>query len=98
MENKDFGNNTLKLLDEVDKQRPSDDLVARMQRRTLQKYTKIKQVKLNVRSIMGIAASLLLLIMVNVYSMSKANFDYSSVVNNSESQYDLLAIQTLYDE
>lgn len=98
MENKDFTDNMMNLLNEIEKQPPNDDFIKRMQKEARAKYGSPMVVRFNLRSILGLVASFLLLFMINIYAINKSNQEKTYINNTPESVYNLLAIQTLYDE
>jgi hypothetical protein len=101
MKNRKTIDDILSLLDDVDKQSPSEDLIRRIQERTIAQYAKPREAKiirLSKGNLMGIAASLLLLVMVNVYAVTSVQESYTDVSIGSNNSYDLLAIQSLYND
>lgn len=99
MEGEKFTNKLFRQLEEVEKTKPSDDFLMRMEAIAVQGVVnKTKIVKLSSRFLLSIAASLLILIMLNSYAILSANGDTYASEDLVIENYDLLAIQNFYHE
>ena len=97
MEKKNFTNNILESLEGAKKAMPSEEFLSRMENMAA-KYAKVPK-RIPIRSLLGIAASLLILVFANVYVLSNQNNAGSSeetaIVYDS---YDLIPSKSIYNE
>lgn len=99
MEHEKFANKLIQQLDSLEKQKPNADFLARMEEVALNAKKGGKIIKFNPRSLMQIAAALVVLIMLNGYAIiGIGNQTYANNEVQVEHSYDLLAIQNLYNE
>jgi len=98
MDDKQLLDDLMNLLEEVDKPSPSDDLVSRLESKVLDHYDHPKFVRIQLRTVLSLAASFLLLMMINIYALNTTTQEVTYAEQQSDNTYDLLAIQTLYDE
>lgn len=98
MENKNNADKLIKSLKHSRRAMPSTEFLQRMENLALRYTTVIEKVSLN--AIMGIAATFLLLLTVNVMIMSKSNASSKgqSSADITSSSYDLIPTKSLYHE
>ena len=98
MENKNNADKLIKSLNHSRRAMPSTEFLQRMENLALRYTTVIEKVSLN--AIMGIAATFLLLLTVNVLIMSKSNASSKgqSSADITSSSYDLIPAKSLYHE
>ena len=97
MEKKNFTNNILESLEGAKKAMPSEDFLLRMENMAA-KYAKVPK-QIPIRSLYGIAASLLILVFANVYVLSNqddaGSTEETVIVYDS---YDLIPSKSIYNE
>lgn len=99
MEHEKFADKLIQQLDSLEKQKPSADFLTRMEDVALNTKPRGKVIQFRPRSLMQIAAALVVLIMLNGYAiLGIGNQTYANNEVQTESSYDLLAIQNLYNE
>jgi len=95
MDNKS-GENIFNNIHKLEKQMPSEAFLLKMESYAKTYGKQALTDKINKTSLVGLAASLLVLFLLNGYAISNTN-SHHAVLKDSES-YDLLATQFLYDE
>lgn len=99
MENRDLVERAISLLDKMEKAKAPAAMMANIENGVLEQIRPNLSNVISLRSVLSVAASLTLLILLNYYAVSFSSVSYTQKANLSQSpSYDLLAIQTLYDE
>lgn len=98
MENKNKVDKLIESLDQSRRAMPSADFLLKMENISL-RYTAIVD-KVSINTIMGVAASFTLLLMVNMMILKKSNDSTleRSKIEITESSYDLIPTKSLYNE
>lgn len=97
MENQDKINRLIDCLETSRKIEPSSEFLLKMENIALRYSTVIEKVSL--RALMGIAATFLVLIMVNLMIITKSNNQISEpTIDNTATSYDLIPTKSYYYE